>query len=59
MRLQRFFCRKDDFGINLQERNTRTVYAVRIAVNRFFSSAAADPKRSCRRGLLEASGCQG
>ena len=33
----------------------RTVYAIRIAVNRFFSDAAR-LKKSCRRGRLEATG---
>ena len=48
-----FFGRKDDLVINLQERDTRIVYAVRIAVNRCFS-AAAGLRLSCRRGQLEA-----
>ena len=35
-----FLGRKDDLGINLQERDTRIVYAVRMAVNRSFPAAA-------------------
>ena len=37
MRLQHFlFRRLDDWGINLQERDRRIVYAIRITLNRFF-----------------------
>ena len=53
MRLQRFW-RLDDWGINCRKRR-RTVYTIRITVNRFFS-ATARKKRSCRRGRLEAIG---
>ena len=42
-----FFGRKDDLGINLQERGMRIIYAVRIAANRC-SSAAAGSKMPCR-----------
>ena len=39
MRLQRLL-RLDDWGIGLQERDRQTVYAIRNAVNRFFSATA-------------------
>ena len=39
-------------------RRSRTVYAIRIAVNRF-SRDTARLKKSCRRGRLEAIGAEG
>ena len=48
-----FFGGKDGSGVILQERDSRIVYAVRIAVDRCFS-AASDLRMSCRRGRLEA-----
>ena len=53
-----FFGRKDDLGISLQERDMRIVYAVRIAVNRFFLRSGWFDK-SYRRERLEAFECQG
>ena len=47
------FWLKNDLGINLQERDRRIVYAVRIVVNRCFFTVAGS-KVSCRRGQLEA-----
>ena len=49
-----FFWRLGDWGVNLQERDRRIVYAIRIVVGRF-SSATACFKKSCRRRLLEVS----
>ena len=40
-------------------RRRRTVYAIRIAVNRFFSRYGSFKKRSCRQGRLEAIGAEG
>ena len=54
-----FFGSKDDLGINLQERDKRIVYTVRIAVNRFVFLHSGWVEMSCRRGRLEAIRCQG
>ena len=45
--------RLDYWGINLQERVRRIVYAIRVAVNRYFS-AKVGSKMSYRRRQLEA-----
>ena len=45
------FGRKDDLGINLQERDTRIVYAVRVMVNRFFPAAAGSKYHAVEGGL--------
>ena len=54
-----FFGSKDDLGINLQERDKRIVYAVRIAVNRFVFLHSGWVEMSCGRGRLEATQSQG
>ena len=45
------FWRKDDVGINLQERDTRIVYAVRVVANRFFPAAAGSKCHAVEGGL--------
>ena len=43
--------RKDDLGLNVQERDTRIVYAVRVMVNRFLPAAAGSKCHAVEGGL--------
>ena len=52
------FRRIDDSG-SKPCRRRQTVYAIRIAVNRFFSDTAHLKKSSCRQGRLKAIGAEG
>ena len=45
------FGRKDGLGLNLQERDTRIVYAVRVVANRFFPAAAGSKCHAVEGGL--------
>ena len=53
------FGRNDDLGINLQERDSRIIYVLHIAVNRFFSSKAAGTKCHAAKGGSRLSGVRG